>query len=84
MSKSKKKPKKGNELITEDTTIGEILKKFPFTGKTMLSMGLDCVPCKGRERETLQQAAEIHGLDPKEVINKLREVISRKKSSMDA
>lgn len=84
MSSKKKKGKKicSDELIKETDTIAQILKNYPFVGKTLMSLGLECVPCGGKEHETLRQAAIIHGLDPSDVLQKLIEEI-KKRTSMD-
>ena len=58
--------------ITEDTTIGEILKLADGMDEVLRSMGMHCSACPTAQRETLGQAAEVHGLDADDLIEDIK------------
>jgi len=57
-------------LITEQTTIGDAIAKYPKTAEVMLSYGLHCVGCHVNTLEAVGDGARGHGM-PVEEINKL-------------
>ena len=59
------KQKKGIKMdkITADMTIGEILELHPKMANALKSAGMHCVGCGASLNETLEQAAEVHGMD---------------------
>ena len=58
--------------ITEDTTIGELLKTAPEMQEILTSMGMHCSSCPSAQRETLGQAAMVHGMDVDDMIEDIR------------
>ena len=58
--------------ITEDTTIGEILKLADGMDEVLRSMGMQCSTCPTAQRETLGQAADVHGLDVDDLIEDIK------------
>ena len=50
--------------ITKDMTIGEILS---IGGEAvipaLLQMGMHCIGCPASQMETLEEAAQVHGID---------------------
>ena len=58
--------------ITEDTTIGEILKLRDDMTDVLVSMGMHCSSCPTAQRETLGQAADVHGLDVDDLIEDIK------------
>lgn len=61
------------EKINKQMTIAEILKAKPAAGAILLSHGMHCLGCTIAAGETLEQAAEVHGMD----INALIEEINQ-------
>lgn len=49
--------------ITRDMTIGEILVTNPDAAPILLSAGMHCLGCPASQGETLEEAAEVHGID---------------------
>ena len=49
--------------ITRDMTIGEILVNSPDAAPILLSAGMHCLGCPASQGETLEEAAEVHGID---------------------
>lgn len=57
--------------VTEDTIIGDIMDADETTAEYFLEMGMHCLLCPSSRGETVAQACEVHGVDPKELIAKL-------------
>ena len=57
--------------VTEDTIIGDIMDADETTAEYFLEMGMNCLFCPSSRGETVAQACEVHGVDPKELIAKL-------------
>ena len=49
--------------ITRDMTIGEILVNNPDVAPLLLSAGMHCLGCPASQGESLEEAAEVHGID---------------------
>jgi hydroxylamine reductase len=60
-------------IITKDTTIAEVLKLRPSAAAILMSRGMHCLGCVIAQGETLEQAAEVHGIP----IAELLEAINR-------
>ena len=58
--------------LTENTTIGELLDLSPDMKDILASMGMHCSTCAIGRRETIGQAAEVHGMDPEELIEDIK------------
>ena len=58
--------------ITEDTTIGEVLKMAEGMDEVLKAMGMHCSSCPTAQRETLGQAADVHGLDVDDLIEDIK------------
>jgi hybrid cluster-associated redox disulfide protein len=57
--------------ITKDLTIAEALKLKPKIAAILMSKGMHCLGCVIAQGETLEQAAEVHGLNVAELITEL-------------
>lgn len=51
------------EKVTKDMTIGEIVKMNPKYVEVLMTFGMGCVGCPSAQAETLEEAAQVHGLD---------------------
>jgi hybrid cluster-associated redox disulfide protein len=60
-------------IITKDTTIAEVLRLRPSAAAILMSRGMHCLGCVIAQGETLEQAAEVHGIP----IAELLEAINR-------
>lgn len=58
--------------IAKNNTIGEIVRNYPEVIQTLMSFGMGCVGCPSAQSETLEEAANVHGLD----VNKLVEALN--------
>ena len=59
--------------ITKDMTIAQAIKLKPQIAGLLMSKGMHCLGCVIANGETLEQAAQVHGLDPDELITELNE-----------
>ena len=61
------------KIITKDMTIAEAFKLKPQIGGVLMSKGMHCLGCVIAQGETIEQAAEVHGLDLDELIKEINE-----------
>jgi hybrid cluster-associated redox disulfide protein len=61
--------------INKHMTIGEIIRVYPETIKTLMSIGMGCIGCPSSQGETLEEAAMVHGMDVEKLIVLLNEAI---------
>jgi len=57
--------------LTKDMTIAEALKLKPQIAGVLMSKGMHCLGCVIAQGETVEQAAEVHGLNADELIQEL-------------
>jgi iron-sulfur cluster assembly accessory protein len=62
------------QLITKDTTIGEILQKYPDAAEIMQSYGLRCFGCFVNLYESLEQGVLGHGMNEEVIKNLLKDL----------
>jgi hybrid cluster-associated redox disulfide protein len=58
-------------ILTKEMTIAEAIKLKPAIAGLLMSKGMHCLGCVIAQGETIGQAAEVHGLDPDELIGEL-------------
>ncbi len=58
-------------MITKDMLIGDILREKPESAGILMSFGMGCVGCPSAQMESLEQAAQVHGMDINELIKAL-------------
>ena len=69
------KTKKENQKITKDMTFAEVIEKYPATAKVFLEAGMHCIGCVMAQQETIEQGAEVHGIDVDKLMKKLNQVV---------
>ncbi|HZK01895.1 MAG TPA: DUF1858 domain-containing protein [Anaerovoracaceae bacterium] len=65
-------------MITREMTMNEVLDADQSIAGILASLGLDCCNCSGAQTETLEEAAQGHGVDLDELIVILNEAIKKK------
>lgn len=65
--------------ITKDILVGEILDNYPESVPFFLDIGMHCLGCPASRGETLEEACLVHGIEPEEVVQKLKEFLAPKK-----
>lgn len=72
----------GNGKITKDSTIGDVVEKYPEIIETLTSFGVHCVGCHVSPFETLEIGFKGHGMsddDVEQAVIKLNDVIEKAK-----
>lgn len=69
-------------MITRKTIIGEALKINPKAAEILMSKGLGCIGCPSSQMESLEDAAEIHGINIEELVNALNEGLQTPKAEI--
>lgn len=61
--------------VQRDTIIAEILRNDPTQGSMpiFLATGMHCLGCMAAHGETVEQACEVHGVDPDALIAQLND-----------
>lgn len=57
--------------VTKDMTIGEVVRSNPESAEVLMSFGMGCVGCPSAQAETLEEAAQVHGLNLEELMTAL-------------
>lgn len=57
--------------ITKDITIGQLIVANPNVAPILMGIGMHCLGCPASQNETLEQAAEVHGVDINELLEKI-------------
>ena len=60
-----------DQKITKDTIIAEALKLKPAIAPILMSKGMHCLGCVIASGETIEQAAQTHGLDIDELMKEI-------------
>lgn len=65
-------------MINKNFTISQVLNKYPKTKKVFEDNGMHCLGCPTATRESIEQAAGVHGLDLDDLITSLNQTIGEK------
>jgi hybrid cluster-associated redox disulfide protein len=58
--------------ITKDMTIAQAISVNQNIIPVLLDIGMHCLGCPSSQAETLEEAAMVHGLDPDELMAKIK------------
>lgn len=64
-------------MVTKETTIGEVVKKYPHAVQILTSYGLHCIGCQIATWESIEEGCRVHGIDD-ETIDKMVNEINEK------
>jgi hybrid cluster-associated redox disulfide protein len=64
-------------MINRKMSIEEVVKKHPETVGTFERHGLGCIACQAALFESIEQGAEVHGIDTDALIADLNKEIKR-------
>lgn len=59
--------------ITKNMTIGEVLRLDPAAARKLMTFGMGCVGCPSAQAETLEEAAQVHGIDVDQLVEALNQ-----------
>ena len=65
--------------VTGETIIGEVVDFDEETAEIFLECGMHCIDCPVSRMESIEEACEVHGVDPDELIEKLNKYFESKK-----
>jgi hybrid cluster-associated redox disulfide protein len=58
-------------MITKEMTIAEVLVRSPQTETVFICAGMDCLECPSARAESIEDAAEAHGVDVEDLVHQL-------------
>ena len=61
------------DAITGQTIIADLLDEYPQSAEILTDMGLGCIGCGAALNESITQASVVHGLEPKAILEALKE-----------
>lgn len=77
--KNLKKKTKNKEKISKDMTFHEVIEKFPETNIIFMKHQMFCaLGCPAAQQETIEEGAQVHGIDIKKLIIELNKVVKNK------
>lgn len=59
--------------ITKEMTIAEAVDRNEKAGEILMSIGMHCLGCAMAHGETVEEAAQVHGIDVNELVRLLNE-----------
>ena len=62
--------------ITKDMYIGEVLQIDPGLAGILMEAGMHCLGCPSSQRESLEEAAMVHGFNADELVKDLNAYLS--------
>ncbi len=65
--------------ITKNSTIEDVVSKYPETMMIFMKHGLHCVGCHVSAFESIEEGAMAHGIDVDALVADLNKVTSKKK-----
>ncbi|NLK28305.1 MAG: DUF1858 domain-containing protein [Clostridiales bacterium] len=59
--------------ITKDMTVAQAIAANQNIIPILMDIGMHCIGCPASQGETLEEAALVHGLDPDDFMDRIRE-----------
>lgn len=66
-------------FVNENMRIGDMLRKYPATTGALMKYGMKCVSCPSAQRETLAEAAAVHGYDVDDLVEYLNNFLDERR-----
>ena len=63
-------------MITKDMIIGDVINEHPELVRTFFANGMMCIGCPASQGESIDAAAQVHGLDADQLVNALNEALA--------
>ena len=57
--------------VTKETTMGEMLELDGGIAVILMQAGMHCVGCPSAQMETVEEAAQVHGIEPDLLITRV-------------
>lgn len=68
------------QTVNKDMLIGEIISIDPGNAMILMQSGMHCVGCPSSQMESLEEAAQVHGMDVDQLISDLNEYLAGKEA----
>mgnify|MGYP002627575383 CR=1 FL=1 len=68
------------QTVNKDMLIGEIISIDPGNAAILMASGMHCVGCPASQGETLEEAAQVHGMDCEQLIADMNEYLAGKEA----
>ena len=68
-------------FVTGKTLVGELVRNYPESIETLMSIGMHCLGCPASQAESLEEACAVHGFDPAGIIDAINEKIAASRSA---
>jgi hybrid cluster-associated redox disulfide protein len=78
---AKKKSTDKKEFVNKDWSLGETLQQYPESMEVFAQFGMHCIGCAIAMHETIEQGAQVHGIDANELVKKINEAISKERGA---
>ena len=62
--------------VNKSTMIGELLQIDENVAPILLDIGMHCLGCPSSQRETIEQAARVHGIDPDMLVDEINNFLA--------
>ncbi len=66
--------------ITKKATMGELMELNPELGDELAAHGMFCMGCPMARRETIEEGAIAHGIDPDALVEKLNKKLNEQEN----
>ena len=66
------------QTVNKDMLIGEIITIDPGNAAILMANGMHCPGCPASQAETLEEAAQVHGMDVEVLIHDINEYLAKK------
>ena len=64
-----------NMYVNEKTLVGEVVSAYPETAEVLFGIGMHCFGCPASQAESLEDAAAVHGMNSKMVVDAVNQKI---------
>ncbi|MBR1598196.1 MAG: DUF1858 domain-containing protein [Lachnospiraceae bacterium] len=68
------------QTVNKDMLIGEIISIDPGNAMILMQSGMHCVGCPSSQMESLEEAAQVHGMDVDQLITDLNAYLAEKEA----
>ena len=62
--------------ISKDMLIGQLIQVDDSIAPILMRAGMHCLGCPASQGESIGEAAEVHGLDPDDLVDKINEFLA--------
>jgi len=68
------------QTVNKDMLIGEIISIDPGNAAILMASGMHCVGCPASQGESLEEAAQVHGMDCDQLVKDMNEYLAGKEA----